>query len=171
MIVVLDASSLILLEKTGLLEKLAKRTTMRIPKEVEREATAKGTQKSVPDAFRIKGKIEQELIKVESIKNLQASRFFQDAFNIGKGESEAITLFKEIHADILATDDRLAINACKALHIPFATSIAFVIESYETGKVTKDEASQMIQILADQGRYKAEIIFNALKKIGGADND
>ena len=171
MIVVLDASSLILLEKTGLLEKLAKRTTMRIPKEVEREATAKGTQKSVPDAFRIKGKIEQELIKVESIKNLQASRFFQNAFNIGKGESEAITLFKEIHADILATDDRLAINACKALHIPFATSIAFVIESYEKGEVTKDEASQMIQILADQGRYKAEIIFNALKKIEGADHD
>jgi len=82
-----------------------------------------------------------------------------------------MTLFLENKGDILATDDRLAINACKSIGIKTASSIAFIIESFEKGIIDKITADNMIKILASEGRYKYEIIFEALNKIGGDKNE
>lgn len=169
--IIVDASSLILLEKIGLLEHLANKAIITIPKSVEKESVEKGKQKGLPDAYLIAEKIKAGKIHVTGAKNMNMIHTVSKSFNLGEGESEAIALYLEHKEGILATEDRLAINACKALQIPFATSIAFVLQSYDTKNITAKEATHMIQTLADFGRYRNDIIFDALNKIKGETYD
>lgn len=166
MIIVSDASSLILLEKIKLLIKLIEnKVNLIMPAEVYKEAVEKGKERKYADAFTIEEKINKELLKVKKIKNQMAVNKIMMDFGIEKGEAESIVLFKEIEADILATDDGLAINACKALEIPTSGCPAFVTESYHKKIINKQEALDMIKILGKVGRYSNDIIFQTIRNV------
>ena len=170
-LVIADVSSLILLEKTGLLKTLTEKFEFIISKEVKNEAVDKGKECKFPDAYKIDKLIKNNTIKVKNVNNKNMVEEISKSFNLGAGESESMALFLENKGDILATDDRLAINACKSIGIKTASSIAFIIESFEKGIIDKITADNMIKILASEGRYKYEIIFEALNKIGGDKNE
>jgi predicted nucleic acid-binding protein len=167
LIVVSDASLIILLEKIKLLDKLIKEFKIIIPKEVEKEAILFGKEKNYPDAFRLEEKKNNNLIMVKEVKNQQFVNKIMNDFNIARGESEAICLFKQEKADLLATDDKFAFKACSALSIPVSGSSSFVTQAFDNNLIKKDEAIDMMEILAKEGRYKDEIIFNALNHIRG----
>ena len=170
-LVIADASSLILLEKTGLLKILTKKLEFIISQEVKKEAVDKGRECKFPDAYKIENLIKNNTIKVKNVNNKNMIEEISKSFNLGAGESESMVLFLENKGDILATDDRLAINACKAIGIKTTSSIVFVVESFEKSIIDKVTANNMIKILASEGRYKYEIISKALNKIGGDKNE
>ncbi len=172
LLVIADASSLILLEKTELLQVLIENgLSFMIPVEVKREAVDKGKENRFPDAFKIEERINKGSITVKEVNDKKMANEIMKAFNVASGEAEAIALFFQEKANILATDDRLAINACKALNVPTSGSVAFVTESFERGLVNQNKAIHMLEVLANEGRYKNEIIFQALNKIQGRKDD
>ena len=168
LLVIADASSPILLEKIALLDTLLDHdTSFMIPPEVQKEAVEKGKMKKYPDAFKLEEKISQGRIVVKEVKDKNHVKNLMSLFKIELGEAEAISLFKQEKADILATDDRFAINACHAFNIPISGSVAFVTSSFDQGLINKDQGVQMLGTLSKEGRYKNDIIFKALRKIQG----
>ena len=161
-IIISDASTLILLQKIELLDKLVKNFEFIIPEEVYNESVIRGKEKKFSDSYQIQDKIEKSLIKIKKIKDRhKADRIIND-FGIAEGETEAIVLFLELKADILATDDHKSINVCKAYKIPFMTALTLVLDSYIGKYVTKNDAKKMIEGLGIFGRYKDELIYKAL---------
>lgn len=165
-IVISDASTLILLQKITLLDKLLKNFSFIIPSEVYKEAITKGKKAKSEDAYSIENKINKNLIKVKQIKNKKILSQIINEFGLGEGEAEAIALFLQENADVLATDDHKAINVCKIHEIPFMTALAFVIECFDTKLIARNKAKEMIKDLSIYGRYKDELIYKALNMIG-----
>ena len=162
-IIISDASTLILLQKIDLLGKLTKNFEFIIPEEVYREAVIIGKEKKFSDSYQIENIIKQNLIKVKKIKNIGSVNKIINEFGTAEGETEAIVLFLELKADILATDDHKSINVCKAYKIPFMTALTFVLDSHIRKFVTNNGAKKMIEDLSVYGRYKDELIYQALR--------
>ncbi len=165
-VIISDASTLILLQKITLLDKLLKNFGFIIPNEVYNEAVIKGKKAKSEDSYSIENKINKNLIKVKKIKNKEQLNQIINEFGLGEGEAEAIILFLQENADVLATDDHKAINVCKIHEIPFMTALTFVIECFDTKLITKIESEEMTKNLGVYGRYKNELIYKALDRIG-----
>src|SRR3989344_3797371 len=164
-LIISDASSLILLNKVKLVEKLAKLMSIKIPLEVKKEAVDIGKENNYQDAFEIERLINKNIVKVEEVKNNKKVDELMKGYNMEKGESEAVQLFRELNADLLATDDRNAINTCSLLNIPTSGSLAFVINFYRKNLISKEEGEEMINQLSVFGRYSIDIINKALNDL------
>lgn len=169
-IIISDASSLILLEKISLLDILIKKFSFIIPKEVYDEAVTKGIEKNMADAYKIDEKVKEKVITIREVRDNKKTKEIIENFRVGNGEGAAVALFLEQKADILATDDRKAINVCNVYSIPFMTSLTFVLNAFENKLIKKQDAKDMIRQLDIYGRYKDELIYNALNKLKGIKN-
>ena len=165
-IIVSDASTLILLQKIALLNKLAANFNLIIPMEVYNESVIKGKSIKSEDAYSIEDKINNNLIKIKDIKDKKRVDRIIKEFGLGKGEAEAVVSFLQEKADVLATDDHKAINICKIHKIPFITALTFVVEAHKIKLVNKSKAKEMIKNLGIYGRYRDELIYKALNCIG-----
>lgn len=165
-IVISDASTLILLEKIALLHTLTKTYSLVIPKKVEAEAVLFGIAARYADAFRLQEKIKNKAIIVKEVKDKEKRGRLLKEFNLGEGETEAICLCLEHKNAIAALDDHKAMIVCKIYDIPFITALTFVIIAFHKRMIDTKEAKQMIKMLDIFGRYKDELIYEALKIIG-----
>ncbi|MEK6854122.1 MAG: hypothetical protein AABX60_02195 [Nanoarchaeota archaeon] len=154
--VVFDSSSLILLAKIGILEKLISnlREKAIISDEVYKESTSK---KEAFDAKLIENFIEEKRITKQGVKDRGLCQRVRKDFNFGEGEAEAIALCLESGASLI-TDDKKAINACKLLKIRFTTAGKLLIRLYKKGLITKMEAEACLKRLEKFGRYSSEIM-------------
>jgi len=133
---IFDASTLILLARTEILERFLDTTLeVCIPKEVERECCE---EKKSEDALLIQRVIKDEKITVKLARQKRVGEKVHRDFNLGRGESEAMTLALLQKGSLLATDDKRAINACKVLKIPYTTALAILIRMYEKGLLEGD---------------------------------
>ena len=107
------------------------KTQLIIPKAVESECTSK---KDTYDAKLITQRIIEKRIIVQKSSNLKIRKKLMRDFNIANGEAEALTLCLDKN-QLLLTDDKKAINACKILHLPFATAPNILIRAYEKGLI------------------------------------
>src|SRR3989338_5355483 len=151
-IIVSDSSTLILLQKISLLDKLVRNFEFIIPEEVYKETVIKGKEKKFSDSYQIENKIKENLIKVKKIRDRGSVNKIMNEFGTAEGDTEAIALFLEFKADILATDDHKSINVCKAYKIPFMTTLTFVLDSHIRKFVTNNGAKKMIEDLSVYGR-------------------
>lgn len=154
--VVVDSSSLILMAKAGILDRVIKnlKEKLTITKQVYNETTSK---KDAFDAKIIKKRVEERIIEKRGIKNLKLYNEIRKDFNLGKGEAEAIVFCLENKIG-LVTDDKRAINACRILRIKFTTVPNLLVRLYKKGLVTKIEANAYLKKLEKFGRYSDEII-------------
>ncbi len=157
-----DASTLILLQKIDLLDKLVKNFKIIISEGIYEEAVLKGKARKFSDSYQIENKINENLIKIVKIKGKNKAHEMINEFGIGEGEAEAIVLFLQEKADILATDDHRSINVCKVYKIPFMTALTFVLDSCKRKILRKNEAKEMVENLGVYGRYKDELIDKTL---------
>lgn len=164
-IVVSDASTLILLQKIDLLDMLVKNFDFIIPEEIYKEAVLKGKDKKFSDSYQIEDKTNKNLIRIKKVKDRNKINKIMNEFGTAEGETEAIVLFLELKADILATDDHKSINVCKAHKIPFMTALTFVVDACIKKSITTNEAKKMIEKLRLYGRYKDELIYKALSYV------
>lgn len=79
-------------------------------------------------------------------------------FSIDKGEAEALVLYLENKALLLAVDDKNAIKACKILKIPFTSALTILIRLVARGVMGTDDARKKLDMLAKYGRYKDTMI-------------
>ena len=160
---VFDSSTLILLAKISLLDAFLTDFTgeILIPKEGEKESTIKETL----DGQLIRKRIDEKKITVKNVARKNVEKIMND-FAINMGEAEAIALATQEKDAVLATDDRNAINSCKVLRIHFVTAIDLLIRMKEKGILSKEDSSIKLKNLAEYGRYKQDIIKDALKKLG-----
>ncbi len=163
--VVFDASTIILLAKTDILELFIAnyRGRILIPQTVKLEITSGGRE----EALLITKLIESKKIEISKVKNSRHIKKLMGDFNIDSGEAEAIILAIQEGASMVATDDRNAIRACKLLKINFITAIAILIRAFEKNLIDRDESLIKLHKLQSVGRYSKAIIEDAIKQLKG----
>ena len=162
--IVFDASTLILLAKVEALDTFLGdyKEEVVIPREVEKEATAKKTF----DGLLISKRLAEGKIRVAEAPSDVALKLMQD-FSLKQGEAEAIALAAKNTDALLATDDKNAIKACKLLKISFTTAVDFIVRASEKNLVKREDALAKLGQLAQYGRYHEGIIKDAERKISG----
>lgn len=158
---VLDASTLILLAKSDLLGLLAEVTRIEIPREVEREAVAR---RELYDARVIEELLHKGKIRVRDHGHPAERRRIQADFGLETGEAAALLLAKE-NKEPLGTDDGPAIKAAKILGIPFFTALHVLLALNEKGRIGRKVALAKLDILQKVGRYSVPILEDARERI------
>jgi len=162
--VVLDASTLILIAKMEILDLFLDgiESKVAIPAEVVKECC--GVKKSL-DALLIQKALDESRVKVGAVKNRRLVTKLQGDFGLGRGEAEAIVLAVAEEAPVLGIDDKNGINACKLLGITFTTAIGVLVRMREKGHLTIGEALAKLATLGRHGRYKHSILEDARRKL------
>jgi len=158
--IVLDASTLILITKAELLDLFLANANqpVAIPDEVEKECC--GSKKAL-DALIIQKALNGSRIETMAVKDRKLVAKLQADFSLGKGEAEAIALAVGAKAALLGIDDKNGINACRLLGVAFTTALGILIRSREKGLLEAPHAFSKLALLAKLGRYKNSIIENA----------
>jgi len=167
--IIFDSSTLILLAKIDMLEIFIAdyHGMVLIPQRVKSEVCSKGREET-PILIKL---IKDKKINLLKAGNKRAIKKLMKDFSIDLGEAEALMLALQEGANIVATDDKNAIRACKMLNLNFATAVSFLIRSLEKGLVGKNEALLKLQKLQSIGRYSRAIIENATERIKGGVED
>ena len=166
---ILDASTLILLAKISILEIFVLNFPgeVFIPRKVNDEIR-RGKSEEIPFLVKL---IEEKNIQVVRVgESRQIKKLMMD-FNIDSGEAEAIVLALQKKNSLVGTDDRNAIRTCKILKINFTTAIAVLIRTCEKNLIDKKEALLKLQRLETVARYHRVIIEDAKRQITGGDAD
>jgi predicted nucleic acid-binding protein len=161
---VLDASTLILIARIELLGPFVAGANLKItiPKEVERECC--GAKKTI-DAHLIQNSINGSRIAVLAVSDRKLVAKLRRDFGLGLGEAEAIALALAEEAKLVGIDDKNGINACKLLGIPFTTAIGILIRSVEKRLIDQAGALSKLEGLARFGRYRVSIIEDARRRL------
>ena len=133
-----------------------------IPSEVAREV---GEEKQSADALAVRRLIGGKRIVVEPLKERVLFDELRRELGLGTGEAEAIALAVAKGAQLVATDDKKAIDACKLVRIPFTTALAVLVRMYEKGIVGQQEAVLKLSVLEREGRYKKSMIAAVLARL------
>jgi predicted nucleic acid-binding protein len=163
---VFDASTLILLAKTDLLDLFLDHLDDKafITEKVEEECCRK------PQAFDsliIQKVIEEKRITVRALRSRSVYQKLQKDLGLGSGEGETLAFALTQKAALVAIDDRKGIRACKLLKLPFSTAIDIVVRMRQKQILTKQEALRKLEALARHGRYSEEIIKRAMAILEG----
>ena len=158
--IVFDASTLILIAKAELLDLFLTDVKMpvAIPGEVERECC--GSKKTL-DGLLIQKALDESRIKTIAVKNRRLVAKLQADFSLGQGEAEAIALALQEKAQVLGIDGKNGINACKLLGIAFTTAVDILTQSRERGLLETPQALERLTLLAKHGRYRDSIVEDA----------
>ncbi len=164
---VFDASTLILIARIELLDPVLAGVSLEsaIPQEVERECCS---VKATLDALMIRKAVDDSRIRVIRVKDRRLVTKLQDDFSLGKGEAEAIALGITEKAQLIATDDKNGINACKLLQLSFTTAAGILIRSLEKNLISRSDALEKLDRLAHYGRYRNSIIQDARARLEGS---
>jgi len=159
--VVLDASTLILLAKSNLLLLLAEKTQIEIPEEVQQEALVR---RELYDARMIEEMLRTGKIQVSKFPRPDRRKQVQVDFRLEAGEAAALLLAKENNKPV-GTDDGPAIKAARIMGVPFFTAIHVLLELYAKGRMNKKIALAKLDLLEKFGRYNAQILSDARERI------
>jgi len=161
---VFDSSTLILMARIELLDSFLAGALqgIAIPEEVEKECCR---AKKTLDALMIQQAVDASRIKTISVRDRKLVFRLQDDFSLGKGEAEAIALCLQEKAQLVATDDKNGINACKLLGIAFATAPAILISCREKNLISRSEAFAKLSFLGLYGRYRDSIVEDARQRL------
>lgn len=167
---IFDASTLILLARADLLDSLLDDypNTIAIPEAVEHECLVPPLR---PDGILIRERIRERRLVVHKLQSTAVANRLIEDFHLGIGEAEALLLALEKQVDIMATDDRNAIRACKLLRLRFMTAIGILIRLQERGRLTAEEARRGLERLAVYGRYHRTILEDAKRLLEGEEYD
>jgi predicted nucleic acid-binding protein len=163
MTIVFDASTLILLAKAELLEQFLEASKMDVvvPTAVARECLGKRSF----DALMIGRLIDEQKIRIAAAPDRRLFERMRRDLGLGAGEAEAIALAVATEAELVATGDKSAINACKLAKVRFTTAPAILTMMHEKGAIGRDEAIRKLAILEREGRYKKSIISAARARL------
>ena len=152
MIVVSDTTPLISLLKVGHLDLLYKYFgEVQIPKAVFDELTS--NQRFALEAEEIKKCSYIRVVQIEDDKSVDIIR---RVTGLDLGESEAIVLTDNLHADLLLMDEAKGRNVAEQMELKIMGTIGLLLASYQNGYISSDEIRECVDILRDSGRHIGE---------------
>ncbi len=152
----LDASSAILLFKSGLYAELVKTYEVLMTESVYHELTID----RYPGADTFRGGKSAGEVKV--LAGFGGEVAFQSQISPGnlldRGEFDTICCFKAGKGDFILIDDGGAAKYCRDHGIPFINALLFVKLLYDSGLISASVYEQKFNTLLRLGRYSHEII-------------
>jgi len=155
--IVKDAMVLIHLAKITLLEKSCEYFREVIMPLMVYDEIIKGKDKGYGDVIIIENLIKMNKIKINKIKDetlMQKAR----EFNIYRGEAEALALYWQENADILATDDDNVRKKKLLLNISVISTPAIIMNLYKKQKITKEKYLDSISSLRKIGWFTNQVL-------------
>jgi len=149
MIVVSDTTpliSLLKIDRIGLLEKLFGQVL--IPQAVFDELTADERFKNEADQIR-----QRQFIKVKAVQNPESASILKRATGLDQGESEAIILTDELHADVLLMDEAKGRAVSFQMGLKIMGTIGILLAAYEENELTEKEVRECVEGLQNAGRH------------------
>lgn len=162
--VIADASSLILLAKSELLESILTKLDIIVPEEVYEEAVVRGKAKGHADAFQLETFFNAKQLQTKSVGKENIQRI-QKLFNLSAGERDALALAQQLGVTDLLIDDKKGINACRALGLRFNTALDLVVGLRKQGIITKAKAFKVFGQLEVYGWYAKTLLQQARSDI------
>jgi len=161
--IIIDASSIILLAKASILETVTGIDKVLISDGVYKEVS-RGKETGKPDSLLLErllqeGKINLKTADKSSVDSLKKS------FGIFAGENETISIAQETGARFVLIDDRKGINVCKALNLPFMTAIDVNIDLYENKLITFQKALDSFEKIKKFGWIGQDILDSREKRL------
>jgi predicted nucleic acid-binding protein len=162
--IIKDAMVLIHLAKISLLEKSCDHfRNIMIPDEVYGEVL-KGEPKGYEDIIVIKGLIEKDKIKVKNIRNKKLMEK-ANSFNIFRGEAEALALYWQEKADLLATDDDNVRKKKLILNINLIGTPAIILKLFRSKSIDRKKFIQSINELRKIGWFHQAVLDKLLMEV------
>lgn len=166
MIVVSDTTpliSLLKIDRLNLLEKLFGEVL--IPQAVFDELTVDERYRLEADQIK-----NRQFITVKSVQNLESANILKRATGLDQGESEAIILTDELHADLLLMDEAKGRTVSSQMGVKIMGTIGVLMAAYEDKELTADEIRTCIEDLQNAGRHIGQkhyqILLDKLKERG-----
>ena len=147
-----DASSAILLSKTGLFRRLTEMYQVVMAEAVYGEITRTGYPGAAGfSAARCAGEIR--------VLSPGAARFPEaEALLSGLGERDTIRLFSRGDGDFIIIDDRKGAGFCRSVGIPYINALLFPRILMLAGELSEDECRRRTGDLLKNGRYSPKIV-------------
>jgi len=145
MIIVADASPLIALSRVGRLDLLRQMFgTLIVPEAVWQEVT------SVPDERPGSAELRSSTwVSHATVQDTALVRLLRR--DLGAGESEAIVLAHELHADVLLIDERLGRSAATRLGLTITGLVGVLIDARRSGLLP--DAFQVVELLRTEAGF------------------
>ena len=149
MIVVSDTTpliSLLKIDRIDLLEKLF--GNVLIPQAVYEELTVDEHFKMEADQLK-----QKEFIVIQPVTNRESVSILKRATGLDQGESEAIVLTDEIHAELLLMDEAKGRVVSTQMGFRIMGTIGVLMAAYEEHELTSDEVKECVLRLQRAGRH------------------
>jgi predicted nucleic acid-binding protein len=163
--VVSNASPLIYLSKLGklkLLQKLFKEIL--IPKEVFNEVVLRGKEGKFSGVLVIEDAVRRGWLKTKGTK--VDRRLLKFAPELDLGETEVISLAREIKADLVLMDDASARSISESFGLDTKGTIYVLLKAYKSELITKEEIKTLLDKLILTGfRLSSEVYSRILKEL------
>lgn len=146
--VLADSSSIILLQKAGLLDIFLQNYQILITSHVYCELTAGGQ----------KGSNELDALLAESIVQSSADNCLA---GMGQGESSILRLYLSGVGDFVLLDDKKGAKYCRSHEIPFINALLVPRILFLAGLINEKDYSSTAELLVQEGYYSTIIIEKA----------
>ena len=149
MIVVSDTTpliSLLKIDRIDLLEKLF--GNVLIPQAVYEELTMDERFKMEADQLK-----QKEFIIIQPVTNRESVSILKRSTGLDQGESEAIVLTDEIHAELLLMDEAKGRAVSTQMGFQIMGTIGVLMAAYEEHELTSDEVKECVLRLHRAGRH------------------
>ncbi len=158
MLVVKDSMVLIHLAKITALEKSCSHFGGTIiPKKVFDEVVAKGKEKGHPDAFLVEEAIRKGQISVKAVKNKELEKR-ANQFNVFGGEAEAVALYWQEKANLIACDDDNVRNKKEMLELNIIGTPSILLSLYRKKKITRHKLGEAATKLRKIGWFSNQVL-------------
>ena len=162
----LDACTVILLAKAGVLEDLVKAHTTFIPEGAYKEVV-EGKKDMLADALITERLVGERLLEVVKSKDTKMLQKLEGDFGLGKGESETINIYFEKKLDAVATDNRQGRKTAKIHAIPLLGSPEIIVHLFKVGKIDRAKALLALKSLEEFGWFDGYLLEKAKDDLMG----
>jgi len=159
--VLVDASSAILLYKSGIFKRLLAIYHVLIATSVHEEITRKG----YPGAEVFEACVRDNNCRVLKTEDYtkKGARLQLENLSLGRGEKDTISLYLEGAGDFIIIDDGRGAGYCKKQQIPYINALLFPRILYLCRSITEKDFQLQIEKIVRLGRYTDPIIQYAAK--------
>ena len=149
-----DASSAILLEKTGLFDRMIRHFDIVFSDSVFKELTID----RYPDAAIFNARVNQNEVQVKSVIHTEIHTLFPETAKLGSGEKDTLGLFCEHKNGFILVDDGKAARICNHYHFPFINALLVPKLFWYAGIMKEEDCQTKMKWLCEVGRYSDPII-------------